>query len=477
MNFYSIVKFELFCCLPLFLFPEEILAKEKPNVLLIVIDDMNDWTSVFNKDNPIKTPNLESLAKRGAFFSHAYCASPACNPSRSAIFTGQRPNKTGIYGNNSDWRGALPVTKTLQRYFRDNGYFVCGAGKIFHHESDWAYHDNASFHEFLMMSINEPYPDKKLNGLEWYGSRNTDWGVWPDDIKKTADYRTAEYAIQKLQQKYDQPFFLNVGIYKPHSPFFAPKEFFDKYPADYIKMPLALKDDLDDIPVGAKELLKDKKWFWDGMMKASIENPGAYKDYVRAYQACASFADSMIGKVIDALDRSPYKNNTIIVLFSDNGFHLGEKEHFEKFALWEKTNHVPYLIIAPGLTKHEQIISKPVDLMTLYPTLAELCGLGIPEGTDGFSLVELLGNDKTEIPPAIMTYMKGNHAIRTERWRYIHYADGSEELYDHDKDPNEWKNLLGDRNLRRVIEELKPFLPKTNAEQVKDLKKFSSLKN
>lgn len=442
---------------------------EKPNVLFITIDDMNDWTTVFDKSNPIKTPNFEKLAQRGAFFTKAYCSSPACNPSRASVMTGTRPHKTGIYGNKSDWRGALPKIKTMQRYFKENGYFVCGSGKIFHHHNDWAFHDNASFHEYLMMAINEPYPDEKLNGLDWYGSRNTDWGAWPEDITKTADYRTAEYAIQKLNQKFDQPFFLNVGIYKPHSPFFAPLEFFDEYPSKNFAMPEIPEDDLKDLPEGAKKLMKPSDWFWEGMMKAQEEDPFAWKDYVQAYQACASFADDMIGRIIDALYKSPYKDNTIIVLWSDHGFHLGEKEHFEKFALWEKTTHIPFIIIAPGITLPHTIIEKPVDMTTIYPTLADLCGLEIPIHTDGFSLVSLLKDTTTVIPPALMTYMKGNHAIRTERWRYIQYADGTEELYDHKIDPNEWNNVAQKKENKKVIEKLKKFIPEKNAEQISDL--------
>ena len=443
--------------------------QEKPNVLFITIDDMNDWTTVFDKNNPIRIPNIEKLASRGAFFTRAYCSSPACNPSRASVMTGTRPHKTGIYGNKSDWRGALPKTKTIQRYFKENGYFVCGSGKIFHHHKDWAFHDNASFDEYLMMAINEPYPDKKLNGLDWYGSRNTDWGPWPYDIKKTADYRTAQYAIQKLNQKFDQPFFLNVGIYKPHSPFFVPQEFFDKYPLKDVAMPQIPEEDMKDLPEGAKELVKPTNWFWDGMVKAQKQDASAYQDYVQAYQACASFADEMIGKIINALDNSAYKNNTIIVLWSDHGFHLGEKQHFEKFALWEKTTHIPFIIIAPGLTEPETIIKKPVDMTTIYPTLCELCGLEIPEHTDGFSLVPLLKDTTTEIPPALTTYMKGNHAIRTESWRYIQYADRTEELYNHRNDPNEWNNVAKKEKNKKIIENLKKYVPKENAEQVPNL--------
>jgi arylsulfatase A-like enzyme len=446
-------------------------TSEKRNVLFITVDDMNNWTTVFDKKNSIKTPNLEKLASRGAFFTKAYCSSPACNPSRASVMTGTRPHKTGIYGNGSDWRGTLSDIPTIQKYFKDNGYFVCGSGKIFHHQYDWAFHDNASFHDFRMMSINEPYPEEKLNGLDWYGSRNTDWGPWPDDIQKTADYRTAEYAIQRLQQEYDQPFFLNVGIYKPHSPFFAPMEYFEHYPLSDLEMPEILKNDWDDLPEGARSLLKDKKWFWEGMMKALEEDPSAWQNYVQAYQACASFADDMIGKIIKALDKSPHRNNTIIVLWSDHGFHLGEKEHFEKFALWEKTTHIPFIIIVPGITNPGTIIDKPVDMTTIYPTLSELCGLDIPEHADGFSLVPLLKDKSVNIPPALMTYMKGNHAVRTERWRYIQYADGTEELYDHEKDPNEWYNIALKKENQAIIKNLKKFIPKENAEQVSNLKK------
>ena len=465
----SVTILTVFFGLGLISFQSMAQSTQKPNVLFITIDDMNDWTTVFDKNNPIKIPNIEKLADRGVFFSKAYCSSAACNPSRASVMTGTRPHKTGIYGNKSDWRGALPKIKTMQRHFKENGYFVCGSGKVFHHHKDWAYHDNASFHDYLMMSINEPYPEEKLNGLEWYGSRNTDWGAWPDDIKKTADYRTAEYAINKLKQKYDQPFFLNVGIYKPHSPFFAPKEFFEKYPINGIEMPELKKDDCNDFPNGAIELLKNSKWFWEGMIKAMDENPNAYREYVQAYQACATFADEMIGKIIDALDKSPNKDNTIIVLWSDHGFHLGEKEHFEKFALWEKTNHIPFIILAPGITKPGTVIGKPVDMTTIYPTLSELCGLEIPAHTDGFSLVPLLKDTSISIPPALMTYMKGNHAIRTESWRYIQYADGSEELYNHKNDPNEWFNVAGKEENRIVIETHKKFIPKNNAEQVPNL--------
>lgn len=442
--------------------------QKKPNIIFISVDDMNDWTTLFNDNNPIQTPNLKKLAQRGAFFTHAYASSPSCNPSRASVMTGTRPHKTGVYGNSSDWRGALPKATTIQQYFAKNGYYVGGAGKIFHHHFDWAFHDHKSFHEFLLMKINEPYPPAKLNKLDWYGTKNTDWGTWPQTIEETADYKTAEYAKEFLKMDHNKPFFLNVGIYKPHSPFFAPKRFFDLYPKTDLVLPEVMAKGWQ-FTSGAKDLLKPAEWFYLGMKKAVSESPAAYQDFVRSYQAASSFADFSIGEVIQALDNSKYKDNTIIVLWSDHGFHIGEKEHIEKFALWEKTTHVPLIFIAPGQIAPGIKIDKPVDLTTLYPTLIDLAGLNKKSDLDGKSLTPLFSNPNTDFPPALMTYMKGNHAIRKDKWRYIKYNDGSQELYNLADDPYEWNNLAGNTKYSAIIRELSSYMPKENAEQVSDL--------
>lgn len=444
-------------------------SENKPNVLFIAVDDLNDWNTLYDPGNPIKLPNIKDLAARGAFFTRAYCSSSACNPSRASVMTGTRPHKTGVYGNKSDWRKALPNTKTIQQFFMEKGYYVGGAGKIFHHHKDWAFHDNASFDEFLMMKINEPYPPEKINDLQEYGSRNTDWGPWPEEIEKTADYKTSEYAIDFLSKEHKAPFFLNVGIYKPHSPFFAPQEYFDEYPQVDLVMPELNEEDWKDLPDGASALMAKTKWFWKGMMNAKEEYPNSYREFIQAYQACATFADQMIGNVIKSLDDSPYRDNTIIVLWSDHGFHLGEKQHIEKFALWEKATHVPFIIVAPGQVPPGTIIENPVDLTTIYPTLVELCGFTEPDELDGKSAVPLLKREISQYPPALTTYLKGNHAVRTERWRYIQYNDGSEELYDHENDPKEWYNLAGTGKYSEIINNLKAYMPKLNAEQVDDL--------
>ena len=439
---------------------------KQPNVLFIALDDLNDWIKVLDANAPIQTPNIERLAKRGTLFTKAYCASAACNPSRTAILTGLRPTTSGVYGNKTDWRKALPEAVTLPQHFMAHGYRAEGAGKIFHHHYSGAFHDKASFDDFLMMPDppDAPMPEKKLNGLVKYGSRNTDWGPWPANEAEAIDVKTANYVIKSPKKKHDKPFFLAAGIFRPHMPFFAPQRYFNIYPRDDITMPKIFEKDIDDLPSGARTLLKTKKWFFRELMEIEAKSPGAWKEAVRAYQASATFADAQVGRILDALDNSDYHNNTIIVLWSDHGYHLGEKEHWEKFALWEKTNHVPFIIVAPGVTPPGTRCERPVSLIDIYPTLIDLCGLGQKPELDGVSLVPLLKNPNANwARPAVMTYMRGNHAVRDRRWRYIRYADGTEELYDHQKDPHEWYNVAADPGNSRVINRLQQWLPATEA--------------
>lgn len=328
------------------------------------------------------------------------------------------------------------------------------------------------------MQINKPYPTSKLNGFDWFGSRNTDWGVWPEKIEQTPDYKTSEYVIEFLKRDHDKPFFLNVGIYKPHSPFFALSKFFEEYPISELIMPELKEDPLSELPSGAIALLEARTGkdgisgsgmgFWNGLQKAKESNPNVHEEFVQAYQSASTFADAMVGRVIEALDKSPYRDNTIIVLWSDHGFHLGEKHNIEKFALWEKTTRVPLIIIAPGRTTPGTIIDKPVDLTSLYPTLIELAGLDQKKDIDGHSLVSLLKNPEADFPPALMTYLKGNHAIRKDNWRYIQYQDGSEELYDLSEDPLEWDNLANSSEYQGIIKELRQYVPDENADPVAD---------
>ncbi len=445
-------------------------AGSPPDVLLFIVDDMNDWISLLDSSSPIKTPNLERLAKRGMLFTKAYCVSAACNPSRAATLTGLRPHTTGAYGNKSDWRRAIPERKTIMQQFMSAGYDVRGAGKIFHHHLGGAFHDDASFHRFQHMSP-QNYPPKKLNGAQRYGSRNTDWGAWPKRAEDSIDFQTASYCAKVLAERDgNEPLFLACGIFKPHSPFFAPRAHHKLY--HEIELPLRKDDDWNDLPKGASSLVASKKWFWQGLMRVEQQQKGSYQEFIRAYAACASFADEQIGRVLDALDKSPRRDNTIVILWSDHGFHLGEKDHIEKFALWEKSNHIPFIVVAPGVVKAGTHCSRPVDMSVLYPTLLELCGLRLDSKCDGRSIVPLLRNSKTKwLTPALMTYMRGNHAVRSDRWRYIRYSDGSEELYDHDSDPHEWNNLASDKHYADVLARHRKWLPKSESKQVPDLRK------
>jgi arylsulfatase A-like enzyme len=445
------------------------LGQARPDVLFIVVDDLNDWISLLDPDSPIKTPNIERLARRGMLFTRAYCASPACNPSRTATLTGLRPSTSGVYGNKSDWRRAMPQRRTLMQCFQHAGYAVKGAGKIFHHHLNGAFHDPPSFHEFQSMAP-QNMPPQKLNRAPAYGSRNTDWGAWPTHETDAIDFKTTQYCIDALKNPpTDRPLFLACGIFKPHSPFFAPAKY-HKGLANIAK-PARKNDDRNDLPAGAHKLLRSKQWFWSGMMQLEKQRPGAYHNFIRAYAACCRFADAQVGRLLNALDASARAKNTIIVLWSDHGFHLGEKDHIEKFALWEKSNHIPFVVVAPGITQAGSRCDRPVDMSSLYPTLLELADLPADTKCDGKSIVPLLRDPEADWSrPALMTYGRGNHAVRSERWRYIRYADGSEELYDHAKDPHEWKNLATDPALASVIKEHRQWLPKTEAEQVPDLK-------
>ena len=440
-----------------------------PDVLFFVVDDLNDWISLLDSKGPINMPNLERLARRGMLLTRAYCVSPACNPSRAATLTGLRPTTTGVYGNMSDWRRAVPSRKTIMQQFMAAGYVIRGAGKIFHHQLNGAFHDDASFHDFQHM-LPQSYPPKKLNGAPEYGSRNTDWGAWPPCGKDSIDHHTANYCVDVLNSiPEDKPLFLACGLFRPHSPFYSPQSYHEPY--DNIRLPARNTDDWKDHPAGAITLLNPKKWFWNGMMQLEQNKPGSFHDFIRSYAACATFADMQLGRVLDALDSSPRRNKTIIVLWSDNGFHLGEKDHIEKFALWEKTTHIPFIIVVPGVTRPGSRCDRPVDMSVLYPTLLELCNLPVDARCDGESIVPLLRNpERAWDRPALMTYGRGNHAVRSDRWRYIRYADGTEELYDHKTDPNEWKNLAEDSRLAHVMATHQKWLPEYEAERVPDLK-------
>ena len=429
-------------------------ADKKPNVLFIAIDDMNDWIGCLGGHPDVKTPNLDRLAKRGVLFSKAYCAAPVCNPSRTALMTGLRPSTTGVYENRHPWRKAplLANAVTLSQHFMANGYDVRGGGKIFHN----AYNDAASWHEWVK---EPPQPEPaKLPASGIPNKAHFDWGPVEADDKDMGDWKIAEWASEYLSKKHDKPFFLAPGFIRPHLPWYAPKKYFDMYDVNKIAMPQVKEDDLDDVPPVGRHFATRS-----GDHKVVLEF-GQWRKAVQGYLACISFTDACVGKVLDALDAGPNAKETVIVLWSDHGWHLGEKLHWRKFALWEEATRNPFMMVVPGVTKAGGRCERTVDYMSIYPTLIEVCGLTPKEGLQGVSIMPLLKDPKAKWDrPALTTYERGNHSIRSERWRYIRYHDGTEELYDHSNDGLEWNNLASKPEMAKIKTELAKWLPKVDA--------------
>jgi len=438
--------------------------RDRPNALLIAIDDLNDWTTLFAKGNPIQTPNLERLAARGTLFTRAYCAAPA-------FLTGYRPTTSGCYDNRGPgavWWKTNPDAVTLPQYFRNHGYLAKGAGKIFHHGGPGRGDDprgtGHSWDEFQkLVPTRAP---RHHNGYTKEEERHLastafDWG---EHDQKMVDEDMFEKVASIMDEPRDSPIFLAAGIFKPHLPFYAPPEVFTKYPMDDLQLPLMPENDLDDVPEVAKQMAHREFFIYSNVMKKPDSDPGSHKKMVQCYQASADYADSVVGRLLDKLDATGLADNTIIVLWADHGYHLGDKESCVKFTLWEKVNHVPLIIVAPGVTRPGTRCDAPVSLVDIYPTLLELAGLPPKADNDGRSLVPLLRNPAADWPyPAIMTMGRGNHAVRTKRWRYIRYHDGSEELYDHKYDPWEWSNLAGKDQYADVKARLARWLPEDHA--------------
>jgi len=434
-------------------------VRTQPDVLFIAIDDRNNWTTLFDPKNPMKTPNLVRLAKRGMFFTKAYCAAPACCPSRAAIMTGIRPSNSGVYDNNHAWAGMMPDAVTLSRYFMLNGYETFGAGKIHHHGPTGAdIPGKPSFQKFFKMlptrrtgKNHNGYTSGPLSGVDY------DWG---EHEEKMIDLDTVEWCEKIMEKEKSASRFLAAGIFKPHLPFYAPPTTFKKYPFDDTILPAMKEHDLDDVPPIGKKIAHREHFVFSNTTAKPKNDPGSVKKVPQSYQASVDFADRMVGRLLDKLDATGQAENIIIVLWADQGYHLGDKESCVKFTLWEKANHVPFITVAPGVAKPGSRCNRPVSLIDIYPTLIELAGLPPKEDLDGKSLVPLLKDPCRKWQPALMTMGRGNQAVRSDRWRYIRYSDGSEELYDHSKDPWEWTNLAAQPEYAEVLYEHKRWLPK-----------------
>ena len=446
----------------------------KSNVLFIAIDDLNDWVGCLGGHPQARTPNLDRLASSGVLFSNAHCAAPSCNPSRTAVFTGISPHRSGLYRNGQSMRQVLPDTEIIPKTFSRAGYRSIGSGKMLHY-----FIDQRSWDQYFPSKETENpfprtlYPEKRPVNLPRGGPWQyveTDWGpLEATDQEFGGDFLVSEWVGKELLKKHDKPFFLACGIYRPHEPWFVPKKYFDAFPIEKIQLPPGYReDDLNDLPAQGKRLGPNRYF-------AHIRKNKQWKNGVQGYLASIYFADTMLGHVLDNLEKGPNSDNTIVVLWSDHGWHLGEKQHWQKFTGWRACTRVPLIIRAPKGTASlpkgtlPGTCSEPVSLLSLAPTLLELSGLDPIKTHDGPSLVPLLADPNFNWPHVAITHLDtpGSFGISSKRWRYIKYSNGGEELYDIEGDPYEWINLANEDLHQSTLKRLRSRAPTKFAELVK----------
>ena len=430
-------------------------AAAPPNVLMIAIDDMNDWVGFLGGHPQAQTPNLDRLAQRSVNFTNAHCVSPACSPSRLALLLGVQPFHSGFYpfyNHQKITADKLNQYTSLPAAFRQSGYRSFGAGKIFHGYKELGNHWD-DYHK-----ANDP----KLNynakgGYQINKSRKMAFCPTTNPLEDHPDFQVTNYGIDVLNQQHEKPFFLAVGIVKPHLPFVCPQQFFDLY-SDPVQAPPIKNRDLGDVPPPGRAMasLKDDLKF---------RTDKAWEDVRRAYLACNSWVDFNVGRLLEALENSPYAENTIVILWSDHGYHFGEKRSFRKFSLWEEATRVPLIVHDPRPGRMQAgSCSEAVSLIHVYRTLAEMTDMEVPDSLDGTSLVPQIQNPATPLDaPAITTWGRGNYSVRDDHVRYTRYFDGSEELYDHRQDPQEWVNLVNDPQWQAQRDRLRKFLPQSEA--------------
>lgn len=481
---------------------------QQPNVLVIIVDDLNDNIGVLGGHPQAKTPNIDRFAKSATTFLQAYCNAPMCGPSRASMFTGVYPHHSNNFFQASWLKNeVLTNTRTMMEQFKMAGYQVIGTGKIMHHNKKklWTHFENEADYTPTPFDGEQqvPHPDVpppfadigwvdgslgpfvNLEGRTSVAGKPIHWttgnkrmGFKPmryindSDRDPTPDEINAVWTANQLlklgKEKQLDPFFLAVGFLRPHTPLVAPQKYFDLFPLEDIQLAsikkrdntdthltVAFKGDVFTLTMGTRML--------EAISKAYGSAEMGLKKWTQAYLACVAAVDENIGQVLQALEKSGLDKNTIVVLASDHGFHMGEKDWLYKNSLWEESTRVPLMMRVPSLTQAGSTVKHPVSLIDVYPTLLDLCGLSMEtikndkgHGLDGNSLQPLLKNPTTEnwenARPALSVVFAGNaykndptkqhYAIRTQRYRYILYNNGSEELYDHQNDPYEWTNLV-----------------------------------
>jgi len=436
---------------------------KRPNVLFIAIDDLRDFIGSYGTNPDIKTPNIDRLVRRGILFTNAHAQAPLSAPSRNSLMSGMLPSTTGAYDFQPiDSVEAFQNVVMLHQHFQRHGYYTAGTGKIFHNdEFKFMKKTFDSYKENESPYINN-YNEKVSNPEEKRTIKaHFYWGPTDQPDSTLDEVRRTNYIISEINKKHDRPFFLAIGFIRPHLPFVAPRRFFDMYPIDKIHTRSVKEDDLNDIPVTGKSYIL----YEDEII---IRKNNYQKEILQAYYACVSYVDEQVGRLLDALDNSKYSRNTIIVLWSDNGWHFGEKRTWRKFTLWQESTKVPLIIVpAGGMEGH--LCNRPVQLVDVYPTLVTMCGLPFPDHKlEGRDLSPLLANPEKEWKyPALTTYGRSSHALTTETWKYIKYFDGSEELYNLKDDPNCWTNLAGDSKYNAIKNDLNQYFPRINVPHAK----------
>ena len=456
----------------------------QPNIVFISIDDLNDWVGFLGYEQ-VKTPHMDRLAARGFSFSNAHCPAPVCGPSRTAILSGMRPVTSGIYDNNIKFSRDLPQVVSLPEHFKNNGYQVYGIGKLFHGStanvpttafdayggklgsaapftsSDLQISKQNPYHEISKLGKTFKLP---LNGMPadryWSRANTFDWG--PVDLPDSlfSDRQSVDWSIDKLHKIKDQPFLLTLGFERPHQPLFNPKRFHDMYPLTEVELPKTPADDLRDLPQRAKQLALYPKTSGKHETVVKYEQ---WENAVASYLASVSFVDELVGDLVKALETLKLNNNTWIVLWSDHGWHLGEKSHWGKATGWYRSTRVPFLIIPPaGSTDYNKAIEikNMVNLLDLAPTLADIAGIPKKTSWEGRSLMPLLSEEASDWEEvSLTTFSIGSHTISTPDWQLISYFDGSFELYDLVNDPNQFKNIADLPESKIVVEQLKKHIP------------------
>lgn len=437
-----------------------VMATEKPNVIFIAVDDLNDWEG-FMGNNQIITPNMDALASQGTFFRSAHCQYAVCGPSRASVMSGMYYHSLG-FGVDTDLQQEDDAvydavkekgSSLIYEYFADHGYKTMAAGKLLHHHVPEETVDVSHGRGSWDYNYDENGERERLN---WFGPGLLDWGPISKEEHEMSDYKAAEWAVDQLSQDHDKPFFLMTGFLRPHTPMYIQQKYLDMYPLDEIELPPYKADDYDDIPKAAESVWNDyPSTSW------AIEN-NQWRKMLQAYMGCITFTDAQIGKILEALENSPYKDNTIVVLWSDHGFHMGEKSRFQKHTAWDRSTKVPMIIMDPRIGSTQgptDPVEANVELIDIYPTLLELCGLPENKAVEGRSLVPLIENPGLEWEYPAYTFRRETYAIvKYGSYRFIEYFDGSRELYNHANDPNEWNNLAGGDAYKAIIEEMHGLL-------------------